>query len=261
MKITRIALIFWLTFYMGCGTWIGNPENPEDDTDDSSKATVDLEIVGDDTAALASSNIDVIGASGSSIGTITISKAIIALKEVKFELTSGSSNSKVEFEGPYIVDLLNNVTYPDPGSVQVDEGLYTKIKLKLAKVSDDDAEDAGITDTDIHDRSIYIAGTFFSTSGESKSLEMSFDFGESFEIESEDGITLESGTSQAVQLAFKLQEWFDFSNEETNSDGYDFEDITASSIILTDDGEDVEDELQDVIKENIKESADMLKGD
>ena len=90
---------------------------------------------------------------------------------------------------------------------------------------------------------------------------MSFDFGESFEIESEDGITLESGTSQAVQLAFKLQEWFDFSNEETNSDGYDFEDITASSIILTDDGEDVEDELQDVIKENIKESADMLKGD
>ncbi len=263
-KSFSLLLALLLSIAGGCGTWLGNPDDADEDDSEGTTSFIDLNFAGLlPGSSLISTSIPVIGSDGSSAGTLALDTAKIVLKEVEFELESADGDSTgIDFKGPYIVDLINNSVSPDPGTAEVSSGIYTEIKLKMAKLEEDDADEAGISDSDLLEKSIYLSGTYSPASGNSKSFVLSFKLDEEFKIENDgDGIILEEGIESAIEVSFDLEKWFDLSNSETNSDGYDFSDINSTSIVLEKDGEDTEKELLEVIKDNIKESAEFDKED
>ena len=58
---------------------------------------------------------------------------------------------------------------------------------------------------------------------------------------------------------FELIDWFRFDNPKTNPDSVEFSSIASSDIIVDADSDDSSKSIREVIKENVKESADFGK--
>jgi len=262
-KLTSIVLMCIMTLDSGCGTWIGNPDKK---TDSQAQGVIQLNLKAITSTALLSGDVSVISKSGSSLGTISLTEAKIALKDIKLELgdtsTEEDSASDTDFEGPYVLDLLTNTATPNPGEATIPAGFYKKINISIAKLEQDKADEQGMTDVDqLIDKSIYLVGTFTNLSGATKSFTMSFKLDEEFELtDGSNGINIATGDNNPLIIAFALTKWFDFSGSiAENSNNIDLSDISSSSIVLSEDAEGTEKELHKLIKENIKKSADFAK--
>ncbi|MEZ4741945.1 MAG: hypothetical protein R3B45_05780 [Bdellovibrionota bacterium] len=247
----------FLSFCIGCGTWIGNPKEPDDSNNPKGNSDVEIEFVGSQSGAnLTASGVDVIDTNGNKIGTLALSQARLVLKEIKLNIDTGDTDDRQKFEGPYIVNLINNSIYPNPGTISINDGIYQEIELDLHKLEKDDVE--GVQSGDpIIDQSIHLSGTYLPIEGgANRPFSMTFELSEEFKINPSDGMGAEVSQDviNTIVVAFDLDSWFDFSGMES-----DLSDIESNTIVLDEKSEDPAKSVQEAIKENIKDSADFSK--
>lgn len=252
------------------------------------------------------SQIVVKNAAGVTVGTITLSDARLALKEIKLKLAQEEmdgeaddedgdgeteeesdddiaemleDSERVKYEGPYVVDLLTNASTPSLGEIEMIAGVYKEIEMKLDKIEGDEDDGAGaslIDPTDpLYGNSIYLSGTYTgdTAAGPGTATDvpfvLSFDFDETFELtgatDTSEGFTVSDSASNPVVIAFRMPKWFNFGSEDALEEGIDFSQVTIGAdgkITLDERAQETSvanDSIRDVIKENIKESADYGK--
>ena len=240
--------------------------------------------------------LPVTDANGNPIGTLTIDDARLALKEIKLKLAEEEiegnadsleleqENDSIKFPGPYIVELIHNTVSPPLDTITIPAGIYKELELKLDKIEGDEDDEDGTQLVDSNDplfgNSIYIAGTYtgLTAGGEVTGVPfiLSYDFGEKFELTGLDtttnaadsavGMTISDLGVNPIIIAFRMVQWFSFSNLETNDKGLDFSGLVVTEaigggpqILLDEDAEGDNKDIRKVIKENIKESADYGK--
>ena len=217
---------------------------------------------------------------GVTIGTLTLTDARINLGEVELEQDDDeidtddetAQSTEIEFEGPFVVDFVQETVTPALPRIEMLSGTYDNIKLQLDKVEADDLDSAGeplVADTDpLFGNSIYLAGTYTGTTAggdvTDTPFSLSFDFDEEFELSALGntavGLFVEDGQLNPIIIAFRMAQWFVFDNLETNSDGLiDFGDLVtdAGPVIVLDEttvGDNAT--IREIIKNNIEESAD-----
>ena len=176
-------LVLFLTLQGGCGTWLGNPKDPGKEKP-AGNSEVTLKVQGQipGPAALTASDITVVGTGGTVLGKMTLTQARLSLEEIKIKLASSDTEARQEFEGPYVVNLLNNAVTPDPGAIELPNGNYRNIQLKIAKLEQDEAEGVVADGDPLIDRSIYLMGSYKPTGGSAVSVVMDFDLDEEFSL-------------------------------------------------------------------------------
>ena len=215
-------------------------------------------------ASAATIEVEVSDANGDPIGTLTLDTARLALEEITIE-TDDSETKDPDFPGPYIVNLVTNTVEPALGTIQLPAGTYKQIQLKLAKTEDGDVPSSD----DLFKRSIYVEGTYSGEAGGSTRTDipftMAFDLDEEFQLTptggTSAGISLAAGENATIIVAFRLNRWLRFNDGETNSDGLDFDNLSVGGgeIVLDEDASGDDEKIREVIKENIKISADYGK--
>lgn len=220
--------------------------------------------------------VSVIGADGVSQGTIALNDARIALKEFKFkrpetELEDESDqteNQEVKLRGPFVVDLLTDTVTPALPAVDVVAGTYTEIRVKIDKIEGTEEDGGGALLVDPSDplfgNSIFISGTYSGTLGGETVVDvpfaMSFDLDEEITLSAPDptlGFAVNQDMLQTVILAFRIAQWFDFSDPAANPDGVDFASLVDTTAVVLDENADGDaSTLREVIKHKIEGSAD-----
>lgn len=219
--------------------------------------------------------------SGTQIGVITITDARIAIKDIEFDMFTDdadtavelAANESIEFEGPFIVDLLANTSTPEISTADLLPGRYTEIEMDIDKIQDNDlqANPDLLTATDpLFENSIYLEGSYTGATADgdvtAAVFKLSYDLDEEFELPIADpnlSINVQDRTFSAVIIAFRLNKWFSFSDTETNPESLDFRSLSLSSsqIVLDKDSSGANDKIRKVIKDNIKKSADLGEDD
>jgi len=227
--------------------------------------------------------------SGVEVGTLYLTETLVALDEIEFELPEEEidteeeieQSEEIEFPGPFIVDLLANTVTPEIDTTEIVPGTYEKIELDLHKITGDETEEDGTTqlvetNDPLFGNSIYILGTYtgLTSSGSvtDMAFELSFDLDEEFELtgtgDQTGGLVIDEGIVNDIIIAFRLARWFQFDNGESNPDGVDFSQLVTVSdgeggfeIILDESVTGDNEKIRQVIKENIKESADYGEDD
>ena len=258
-KSSSVFGVWFLLMLYGCGVWVGNPKDPDEGSNTTQgNSDVAIAFEGDNTTNLLATEVPVIGTGGAQIGVLSLNEARLVLKEIRFKFADNSQSDEdhEKFEGPYIVDLLANTTTPSLGTIKIPNGEYKKIELKLHKLEDEDISTVDEGD-ELVKNSIHLQGTYTPTNGSAEIFFMTHDFGEEFEIETATGsaVEIEEGVTNKIAVAFKIPNWFDFSQFEE-----DFSDLEQGSDIRLDkDAEDEASKVRDNIKEAIKASAKWQK--
>ncbi len=235
-------------------------------------------------------------AAGTQIGTLTINDARLALKEIKLKLAEeelegqedslelDQENESIKYPGPYVVELIHNTVSPPLNTITIPAGVYKEIELKLDKIEGDEDDEDGTPLVDPGDplfgNSIYIEGSYtgVTAGGEVTDVPfiLSFDLDEEFELTGLDsttsladsavGMTIGDLGVNPIIIAFRMVQWFNFGDPETNDKGLDFSGLVVTEatgggpqILLDEDAEGDNKDIRKVIKENIKESADYGK--
>lgn len=239
-----------------CGTWVGSPKNPGD-SQVTAKAAVSLDIRGTaNEQALTAVALAVTNSRGDVSGSITLTRADLVLKEIKFKPTDASESSKdaYDFKGPFVVDLITNKTTPEPGTAELPAGTYREVLLKMAKLDEESKESSGIAGyEDMVDLSLKIEGVYVTAGGDTRQLDLEMEFGEEFEISGDDLMEFITAGVNKAYIEFGMPSWFDFSRGDKE---VDFESVADADIILTRDARsESAKNLRELIKENIKASA------
>jgi hypothetical protein len=261
-RLWTLALAFVALEGSGCGTWLGNPKNPDPGGEKpAGNSMVTLKITGKlpTAAALTTANVvPVVGADGAAQGSLVLSKALLVLDEIELKLTDDDAEEKQKFGGPFVVDLLADRVSPDPGEIEVPAGTYRGIKLKLAKLEDEDADGLVPSGSQLVDNSIYLTGTYTPESGDATPFSMTFDLDEEFKLRASStfaGMNVVEGAKNAIVIAFRVERWFDLTGGEA-----DFAGLASGPIVLEKDSDDdAAKALREAIKENIKASAEFGK--
>lgn len=271
MKYLLPSILFTSIALVGC--------NPSDD----SKGTMTLNIQADQAptakqatrainrAATSALEIDVLDTLGDVKGTLTLNDAWVVIEEIELEHeddyapgeTEVDSAEDIEFEGPFVIDLKTNTSYPELPMISIKSGIYTDIEFDLEPLHSDDlvglADLDEATKTKLTGKTIYFEGTYLALNGTSPvdfKLETSEEIDFELNAQSLDanGFVIDNVGINDVIVAFRMATWFDFSNPETND--YDNLDLSvfdsAIEIVLTDSNA----QILEVIAENIEFSAD-----
>jgi len=187
---------------------------------------------------------------GTPVGTINFTDLRVVLKEFEIEQDiDGLDGVSFDFNGPFVVDLINNSVSPDPGTIELPPGIYTQMKFKIDRIegSDDEKDDTGaalVASTDpLFSHSIYMTGTYTPTGGSAQSFTFTYDIDAEFELktaaETAVGFDIAKGVQNDIIVAFRLNKWFV---------GIDPADFIAGT-----------ETVKEVLKENIKHSVDYGK--
>jgi len=227
---------------------------------------------------LSSVDLSVVNTTGTEIGTLTLTNAKVSLMEIK--LIQGGENSNntevdednntevdedndtevdednasVDFEGPFIVDLLADTVTPTPGTATILVGVYTQIEVTLAP------------NPALNGSSIYLEGTYTGPTASGPVADMpftlSFELDDEFQLAGDGdnpvGIDVSEGVTNPIIIAFRLNKWFRFDDPQTNSDNVNFSDVVPNGgiIQLTINSGDT-DAICEVIESNIVSSGDF----
>lgn len=217
---------------------------------------------------VAETGIPVLATDGTSVeGLISLDRAFVSLKEINFknESDDAAEKSEIDFKGPFITDLLTNRVNPALPVIPILPGAYNRVTMKLAKFENEDLNPTLFQPPEaIFGNSIYLEGNFRSYldsgNGEDIPFRLSFSLDEEFTLAPEgqtSSFSLSSGKTNQFVVDFRLGEWFRFDNPETNSDLFSFKDLTiGGKLVLSEDSDGDNQKVWEIIKENIKESAD-----
>lgn len=153
----------------------------------------------------------------------------------------------VQFRGPFEIDLLDgtDALTQSLGTIEIQDGTYKVLRFKLHK-STDWAETS-----DLYDRSLFIKGTI-----DDVPFEFWHDTSENFDIENIAGITIVMGSSN-VTIKFDIDS---FLNSLHTIDLSQAQDSDQDGLIeINPDNDDGNGDIADLLKENIKEAADLVK--
>lgn len=181
-------------------------------------------------------------------GNVVITDFSISIRDVEFKKDESELDSmEVQFRGPFEVDLLMNgdALEQSVGKVDLEDGTYKVLRFKLHKSRDWEQT------SNLYDRSVYMAGTI-------DGLEFEFwhDTSENFDIENSQGIVV-SGSSANVVVNFNIDMFLNALHQLDLSTAADTDE--DGLIEINPDNEDGNSELADLLKENIKMSADLIK--
>lgn len=141
--------------------------------------------------------------------SIVFTDVMLGVKEIEFEIEEDEFSAELEFEGRFIVDLLEGTSSPDFGFSNLVPGEYSEIEMELGPILPDG-------------NSIKIS--FEYTKGGEAPILIEYSENEDFdiEIESEYGIEVEEDALSKVLILFDLDVFLsgiDFSNADVDSDG------------------------------------------
>lgn len=213
-------------------------------------------------------------------GTLTLDDIRINVYQIELEQDLDDvdtdeeleQESEVEYTGPFVVDLLSGLITPELPYIELLPGTYDELKIKVARIEGDetDADGNPLVDSSdpLYDNSIVLSGTYSGPiSGETAvdmDISISFDLDEEFILSSANGMSLDESMINEIIVAFRLNKWFHFHNSETNSSSIEFDSVVKESygesgfrIRLDDNSTDDNGLIWEVIKKNIKESADF----
>ncbi len=187
---------------------------------------------------------------GRSNAAIVITDFRLSIRDVSFK---NEDDANPEFDtlditlrGPYQLDLLNDADALTQtiGDVVVPNGTYKELRFKLHK-----DEDLPATNP-LFDRSIFIAGTI-----DDVPFEMFHDTSENLDVGKSTGITVAGGTVN-ITVNFTIDQFLSSLNQIDLADAVDGNQDGLIEINPNDpDGNKA---LADLLKENIKEAADLL---
>ena len=174
----------------------------------------------------------------------------ISIRDVVFKNDDDSSSSldtdEIQFRGPYQVDLLNDgdALTQTIGDAVVPDGMYKELRFKFHKDEDLPANDV------LYDRSIYIEGTID---------------GVPFVFWHDTSENLDVGRSTGVQVAGGMVDFtveFDISqflSSLTTIDLHQAVDGNQDGLIeIFPNDQDGNQDIADALKDNIKETADLI---
>jgi len=238
--------------------------------------------------------VSVLGIGGSEIGVLTLTDARVVLKEIKLKTleeresedeaeseseslsrrglsgsddsgdssdgTEDSSGDEIEFEGPYVVDLVRNESSPSFDTIEIPAGDYREVELKLHKVDGSEKDDDGVQavgDTDaLYDNSVVLSGTYTPTGGSSVTFSFTYDLSEKFELSgatASEGFSVEVGVDNPIIVAFRMAKWFDFTGQSKDLSNL------VGNISLDESASGDSSAVREAIRDNLKESADYGK--
>lgn len=210
---------------------------------------------GKPTLLSSSTDISVTDSDGNEIGVLTVTTAEINIGEIRLKEDDSDSGDDSKLEGPYIADLLANSTEPAIPEISISEGVFAEMQVKIEKSEDLDSSNP------LNDHSIYIAGTYTgeTSSGTVTDVPFTFldDLDEEFAITGDAsfaGLTITSGETNSIILAFKLGDWFSFS-----SDTFSDIEVSDGEIVLDEESSGTNHDIQELIRDNIKSSAKFGK--
>ena len=185
----------------------------------------------------------------------TVAKVVVS--EIEFEQGVDCSidddvvdeqEIEFEYEGPFVVNLLNQKAIPSFDQIKIEKATYCKFKFKLDKLEDDEVTEGVSVSDNIVDYSVYIEGTYdYSTP-----FIVKFDQDEEFEMESEsiEGLNFTNGELNTIFLVFDLSKLF-----EGIADLSTLDDVDGVVYIDKDNNQDE----YDLIKENLKKFSKLQK--
>jgi len=214
-------------------------------------------------AATVAPSINVTDKAGTVSGTITLTKAYLAIKEIEIEMV-GEDSDECEYNGTHVVDLLNNTVTPDLPAITLPDGEYDEIEMDIDIITEQDLDAAGnpiiAADHVMFGNSLYLEGRYTIEGGTAVPFKMAFQTEEEVILKDNNSTKTFALTGHSdLIVAFRMDNWFNFSNKESNSYNLDFSALTdfdlnndADSTILA-----IKKNIMDVIQENIEDSADF----
>ncbi len=213
MKTTLYALLILVGFM---GALVSCSEN-----DTPTAANVKLEMK-------ATTSLSKINGSGRSMASgLVFHEVLLGVTELEFETQEEDQseedhdaedgedhdgedeNEEIEFEGHFVVDLINGTSTPDFGVADILPGLYEEIEIELGPVLE-------------HGNSIYIAFELPREGQDTLKIEYSNSDEIEIEIEREAGFQLDGGVLNQMLVLFDLDSLFagiDFNQAIVDADG------------------------------------------
>jgi|JI10StandDraft_1071094.scaffolds.fasta_scaffold236414_2 hypothetical protein len=180
----------------------------------------------------------------------TVAKVVVS--EIEFELAQNcelenEEAGELNYEGPFVVNLLNQKAIPSFDEIKLTDQKYCKFKFKLDQLESDEIP-SGVSSSDpIVDLSVYIEGIYNSATP----FIVKLDRNEEFELDSETsaGFSLTSGKLNTVFLVFDLSKLFE---------GIDLSTLTQDAGVIYID-KDNNDDAFDTLKDNLKAFSKLQK--
>ena len=182
-------------------------------------------------------------------GGITFTRAEIVLSRIKVKSQSqcagGSSSSNVEFEGPFVVDLLTNVSRPNVAEIGIEPGTYCRLELRMDRMEEDELPAAVDPSEDIVGRSLIVEGQ----RGDGVPFVAYLEADSEFKIQSPNGFAIGTNPEEDLLVVFRLADWF----AGIDLDAADVE----SGVVTLSEGKN-QTLLEDLIH-NVKKSAELFR--
>ncbi len=199
-----------------------------------------------------SSQLVTLGLSSLTVGSLEVTTARVVLDRIHFRPFAACNDEgdsegaqEIQFDGPFVVDLLNPAVLSGLEDVSLAPGRYCRIEMVFKQTDSSDP---------ILNRSILVIGA----RADGTPFQMSTEVDEEFELKNETtGFLIEAVSDLAVFfIGFDLDRWFlginlfDPSVEVSSDPG-------GEPLILIND--DVNEEIQEQIEDNIKISAGLFE--
>ena len=212
--------------------------------------TTDPSVMGNVTLTMKTEGNAQFNTGGRLAASVDINTFRISIRDVAFKKEDDTMQSFVEddikFRGPFQVDLLNNgdAISQTIGSVDIPNGIYKEMRFKFHK-----DEDLAPTDK-LYDRSIYLAGSI-----DGVPFEMWHDTSENLDIGRSTGVVVQDNQI-SLTVVFTIDQFMESLHQIDLTSAVDGNQDGLIEINTND--SDGNKEIADMLKENIKEAADLM---
>ena len=211
----------------------------------------DPSIDGSVSLSMKSTGSTTINTGGRLAGTVEITDFRIAVREVVFKNEDDTNPQfdtlEVKFRGPYQLDLLNGTEALTQtiGNAIIPNGSYKEIRFKFHKSEELPAADK------LFNRSLFVAGTI-----DGVPFELSHDTSENFDVGRTTGVIVQDN-EVGLTIEFSIDQFLSSLNTVDLSTAVDGNQDGLIEIGTND--PDGNNDFADLIKDNIKEAADLIK--
>lgn len=209
--------------------------------------------------------------SSSEVGTLTLTKAWISLDEIEIEkeeiegvaLTEEQQNQQdeIEFDGPFFINLITNESFPEIPSIDLLPGEYEEIELEIEVADEQNGLSINLPSDapELATYSLVLEGQYVGLHNGASNQTIDFKLSAAIEEEIElkadpsQGLTIDADTMNNVIIAFRLRQWFAF----TNTGPFTTNALSDDGKLILDTAIDEENTLLKQVLKNIKRSADF----
>ena len=203
IKLTALIVIIFMALSVLLGSC------SDDDSSDPNVASVQLKM------KATASNSRVVASGRTTNAELTLREVLLGVTELEFELLDDDAapnedDDEIEFEGNFVVDLINGTSTPDFGVANLLPGTYEEIELELEPILEDG-------------NTIFVLLEYL-PEGATEPYVIEYSNQEDLEVEFERdaGFSLDGGSLSQFLVLLDLDKLFsgvDFSSADTDNDG------------------------------------------